>query len=170
MAYLQQLRLALTWDRADVARDKIFRENINIDAGERFSWSICFRTFHSCPYVAEVLEEVMWYAILEEKLDFVKLLLQNGVSMRDFLTVARLRQFYDCAPQKCLFRSVMRAVVPNASSYCLAHIRKLVRCLVGPYHNAIYMADNDVSPVRAKPSACVTPSRCPSYRTATSRA
>lgn len=37
----------------------------------------------------------MLEALISNKIDFVKLLLQNGVVMRDFLTVGRLRKLYN---------------------------------------------------------------------------
>ena len=37
----------------------------------------------------------MFEAILNDKADFVKLFMENGVSLSDFLTVERLLEFYN---------------------------------------------------------------------------
>jgi hypothetical protein len=41
------------------------------------------------------LEEAMMDALVLNRLDFVKLLLENGVSMKEFLTVSRLEEMYN---------------------------------------------------------------------------
>lgn len=42
------------------------------------------------------LDEMMLDALRLGRVDFVRLFLANGVSMRDFLTVPRLRKLYNC--------------------------------------------------------------------------
>ncbi|CAG0913584.1 unnamed protein product [Notodromas monacha] len=42
------------------------------------------------------LEDAMMDALIYNRLDFVKLLLENGVSMKEFLTVDRLEVLYNC--------------------------------------------------------------------------
>ena len=41
----------------------------------------------------------MTTALLEDKVDFVRLLLQNGVVMREYLTIDRLRSLYNSVSQ-----------------------------------------------------------------------
>lgn len=45
--------------------------------------------------LAGALEEAMMQALEHDRLDFVKLLLENGVSMRKFLTIPRLEELYN---------------------------------------------------------------------------
>ncbi len=39
-------------------------------------------------------------ALVLDRLNFVKLLLENGVSMKDFLTIARLEELYNTVSQR----------------------------------------------------------------------
>ena len=41
------------------------------------------------------LDEVMYLALLGDRVDFIKLLLENGVSLKQFLTVKRMIQLYN---------------------------------------------------------------------------
>ncbi|XP_018644719.1 transient receptor potential cation channel,subfamily m, member, putative [Schistosoma mansoni] len=71
----KQLRLALTWDRCDIAEAKIFRQGKQVKP--------------------DILEPIMMEALLRNKTDFVRILLQNGVVMRQFLTFERLHRLYN---------------------------------------------------------------------------
>ncbi|XP_035700323.1 transient receptor potential cation channel subfamily M member-like 2 [Branchiostoma floridae] len=77
--YQHQLKLALAWNRSDIAETDIFT------ADRRWK--------------QEELEDLMYSAILEDKVNFVKLFLENGVSLKDFLTVRRLQRLYSEIPQ-----------------------------------------------------------------------
>ncbi|CAC5414386.1 TRPM3 [Mytilus coruscus] len=70
-----QLSLALTWDRVDIARSHIFVYGQEWPEGS--------------------LEQAMMDALINDRVDFVKLLLENGVSMNTFLTIARLEELYN---------------------------------------------------------------------------
>lgn len=72
---LDQLRLALKWNRADVAAEQLLTANMDWQTAD--------------------LEEAMLEALLSDRVDFVRLLLQHGVVMRNFLTVLRLRKLYN---------------------------------------------------------------------------
>eukprot|EP00058_Branchiostoma_floridae_P006677 XP_002592165.1 hypothetical protein BRAFLDRAFT_88112 [Branchiostoma floridae] len=77
--YQHQLKLALAWNRSDIAETDIFT------ADRRWK--------------QEELEDLMYSAILEDKVNFVKLFLENGVSLKDFLTVRRLQRLYSSDPK-----------------------------------------------------------------------
>ncbi|XP_062571913.1 transient receptor potential cation channel subfamily M member 3-like [Saccostrea cucullata] len=70
-----QLSLALTWDRVDIARSHIFTYGQEWPEGS--------------------LEQAMMDALINDRVDFVKLLLENGVSMHTFLTIPRLEELYN---------------------------------------------------------------------------
>ncbi|KAI6241208.1 Transient receptor potential channel [Aphelenchoides fujianensis] len=72
---IEQLTLALAWDRADVARSDI------LVMGQ--DWPK--RALYNC----------MAEALIHNRVDFVRLLLENGVAMKDFLTIARLENLYN---------------------------------------------------------------------------
>lgn len=69
-----QLSLALIWNRADIAKSEIFRDDRK--------WEI------------SALESAMFEALIKDRVDFVDLLLENGVSMSSFLTARRLEDLY----------------------------------------------------------------------------
>ncbi|XP_069140029.1 transient receptor potential cation channel subfamily M member 8-like isoform X2 [Argopecten irradians] len=71
---LNQLRLALTWDRVDIAQEDIFRED--------------------CIWTPGSLDDILMDAIFMERVEFVHLILQQGVVMKEFLTKGRLTDLY----------------------------------------------------------------------------
>ncbi|KAJ1371742.1 hypothetical protein KIN20_033740 [Parelaphostrongylus tenuis] len=71
----EQLSLTLLWNRVDVARSCLF-------SGGRH-WSLC------------ELHSAMKDALRLNRVDFVECLLENGVSMKKFLTIATLEQLYN---------------------------------------------------------------------------
>ncbi len=48
-----------------------------------------------CVCRAGSLDDIMTQALIENKVDFVRLLLQNSVVMKEYLTVSRLRKLYN---------------------------------------------------------------------------
>uniref|UniRef100_A0A8C1BMS8 non-specific serine/threonine protein kinase n=1 Tax=Cyprinus carpio carpio TaxID=630221 RepID=A0A8C1BMS8_CYPCA len=71
----EQLNITLAWDRADVAKDNILVYGQQWQAGS--------------------LEQTMLDALLMDRVSFVKLLIENGMSMNRFLTISRLEQLYN---------------------------------------------------------------------------
>ncbi|XP_052269751.1 transient receptor potential cation channel subfamily M member 3-like isoform X2 [Dreissena polymorpha] len=69
-----QLKLALMWNRVDIAREEIFREDVLWEQGS--------------------LDEVLTEAIVSDKVAFIKLILEQGVIMREFMTRKRLEMLY----------------------------------------------------------------------------
>lgn len=47
------------------------------------------------------LEQAMMQALQHDRIDFVKLLLENGVSMRKFLSIPRLEELYNTVSVLC---------------------------------------------------------------------
>ena len=70
-----QLKLAITWNRCDIAEEKIFNRSIEWPTGS--------------------LDDIMTEALMDDKVNFVRLLLQNGLVMQEYLTVSRLRHLYN---------------------------------------------------------------------------
>uniref|UniRef100_A0A8C0A1D9 Transient receptor potential cation channel subfamily M member 3 n=1 Tax=Anas zonorhyncha TaxID=75864 RepID=A0A8C0A1D9_9AVES len=70
-----QLSLALAWNRVDIARSQIFVFG------------------HHWP--VNSLEQAMLDALVLDRVDFVKLLIENGVNMQHFLTIPRLEELYN---------------------------------------------------------------------------
>ncbi|KAK3749590.1 hypothetical protein QZH41_019731, partial [Actinostola sp. cb2023] len=80
-----QLRLALVWNRADIAVSEIFVENQR--------WKM------------EDLESAMMDALTNDRVEFVSLLLGNGVSMGRFLSKERLLALYRAVILHFIIRS-----------------------------------------------------------------
>ncbi|XP_062033152.1 transient receptor potential cation channel subfamily M member 4 isoform X1 [Lepus europaeus] len=86
-AYLDELRLAVAWNRVDIAQSELFRGDIQ------------WRSFH--------LEASLMDALLNDRPEFVRLLISHGLSLGHFLTPARLQQLYGAAPPNSLIRSLL---------------------------------------------------------------
>ncbi|XP_074193013.1 LOW QUALITY PROTEIN: transient receptor potential cation channel subfamily M member 5 [Rhinolophus sinicus] len=87
--YLDELKLAVAWDRVDIAKSEIFNGDVE--------WKSCD------------LEEVMMDALVSNKPEFVRLFVDHGANMADFLTYGRLQQLYQAVPHKSpLFELLQR--------------------------------------------------------------
>ncbi|KAL1512762.1 hypothetical protein ABEB36_002294 [Hypothenemus hampei] len=118
----EQLSLALTWNRADIARSEIF--------------------IYGQEWPPGALEDAMMKALEHDRCDFVKLLLENGVSMRKFLTIPRLENLYNSkqGPSNTL-RYILRDVRPHIPAgyvYTLHDIGLVINKLMGGAYRAFY--------------------------------
>lgn len=87
--YLDELKLAVAWDRVDIAKSEIFNGDVE--------WKSCD------------LEEVMMDALVSNKPEFVRLFVDHGANVADFLTYGRLQQLYQAVPPKSpLFELLQR--------------------------------------------------------------
>ncbi|KAF5925926.1 hypothetical protein HPG69_000417 [Diceros bicornis minor] len=86
-AYLDELRLAVAWNRVDIAQSELFRGDIQ------------WRSFH--------LEASLMDALLNDQPEFVRLLISHGLSLGHFLTPMRVAQLYSAAPPNSLIRSLL---------------------------------------------------------------
>uniref|UniRef100_A0A8C0NUY5 Transient receptor potential cation channel subfamily M member 4 n=2 Tax=Canis lupus familiaris TaxID=9615 RepID=A0A8C0NUY5_CANLF len=86
-AYLDELRLAVAWNRVDIAQSELFRGDIE------------WRSIH--------LEASLMDALLNDRPEFVRLLVSHGLSVGHFLTPMRLTQLYSAAPPNSLIRSLL---------------------------------------------------------------
>nr|XP_019597072.1 PREDICTED: transient receptor potential cation channel subfamily M member 4 isoform X2 [Rhinolophus sinicus] len=89
-AYLDELRLAVVWNRVDIAQSELFRGDIQ------------WRSVH--------LEASLMDALLNDRHEFVRLLISHGLSLGHFLTPTRLAQLYSAAPPNSLIRSLLDQV------------------------------------------------------------
>ncbi|PAA71725.1 hypothetical protein BOX15_Mlig017231g1 [Macrostomum lignano] len=119
--YKQQLQLSMTWNRPDIAAEKIFTEE--------HQWG------------TENLDKFALSAISQEKIEFLRLFLKNGLIMREFLTVGRLRSLYRESLAASSQASLQVRKLLAARTRCrnpweptLADIRVLLRKLVGKFH------------------------------------
>ncbi|KAM5194380.1 transient receptor potential cation channel subfamily M member 6 isoform 2-T2 [Mantella aurantiaca] len=75
MSVPDQLSLALTWNRVDIAKKHILVYGQHWKVGS--------------------LEQAMQDALVMDRVDFVKLLIEYGVNMHRFLTISRLEELYN---------------------------------------------------------------------------
>ncbi|CAB3257260.1 unnamed protein product [Arctia plantaginis] len=118
----EQLSLALTWNRVDIARSEIF--------------------VYGQEWPPGALDEAMMQALEHDRIDFVKLLLENGVSMRKFLTIPRLEELYNTksGPSNTL-RYILRDVrphLPRGYIYTLHDIGLVINKLMGGAYRCYY--------------------------------
>uniref|UniRef100_A0A3P8XKB6 Transient receptor potential cation channel, subfamily M, member 4a n=1 Tax=Esox lucius TaxID=8010 RepID=A0A3P8XKB6_ESOLU len=72
--YTDELKLAVTWNRVDIAKSELFNGDIQ--------WKY------------EDLEDSMMDALINDKPQFVRLFNENGLNILDFLTYQRLEELY----------------------------------------------------------------------------
>ncbi|KAK9299484.1 hypothetical protein QLX08_007502 [Tetragonisca angustula] len=118
----EQLSLSLIWNRVDIARCEIFVYGQNWPPG--------------------ALEQAMMQALQHDRIDFVKLLLENGVSMRKFLSIPRLEELYNTkeGPSNTLgyiLRDV-RPNIPRGYMYTLHDIGLVINKLMGGAYRSQY--------------------------------
>ncbi|XP_065366782.1 transient receptor potential cation channel trpm isoform X7 [Calliphora vicina] len=118
----EQLSLALTWNRVDIARSEIF--------------------VYGQEWPLGALDEAMMQALEHDRIDFVKLLLENGVSMKKFLTIPRLEELYNTkhGPANTLgyiLRDV-RPHIPKGYVYTLHDIGLVINKLMGGAYRSYY--------------------------------
>ena len=118
------LRMAMSWDRADIAKS-IFAYPYGQD------------------FPVGSLERRLEEALVNDRVEFVSLLMENGVSMHKFLTYKRLEDLYnadklDYVPQhlKYLFQDVIKGKVPDR--YNLIHVGQVVELLMGGTYRCHY--------------------------------
>ncbi|TRY93569.1 hypothetical protein DNTS_016416 [Danionella cerebrum] len=85
--FLDELKLAVAWNRVDIAKSEIFSGDVQ--------WS------------AQDLEEVMMEALVNDKPDFVRLFVDNGVNIKEFLTFGRLQELYCSVSEKNLLHTLL---------------------------------------------------------------
>lgn len=73
--YFENLKLALKWNREDIAKSDIF-------TGEEY-------------FAPNELQTLMQLALIYNRPNFVELLLDNGLDLKSFLTVSRLQFLYN---------------------------------------------------------------------------
>uniref|UniRef100_G1N2A8 Transient receptor potential cation channel subfamily M member 3 n=2 Tax=Meleagris gallopavo TaxID=9103 RepID=G1N2A8_MELGA len=146
-----QLSLALAWNRVDIARSQIFIY------GQQWPHKVCSHPSISPPTERDVkgevmhkktscvgsLEQAMLDALVLDRVDFVKLLIENGVSMHRFLTISRLEELYNTrhGPSNTLYhlvRDVKKGNLPPDYRISLIDIGLVIEYLMGGAYRCNY--------------------------------
>ncbi|ESO90835.1 hypothetical protein LOTGIDRAFT_163721 [Lottia gigantea] len=125
---LEQLHLALTWNRADIAQSEIFREDVNWEKGS--------------------LDEIMTKAILEDKVDFIKLLLNQGVVMKEYLVVKRLEELYSKISKNTHLFKLLKRETGGKEQFTLKDIGKYLKALLDKFDDDKYTEKHPHDPFK----------------------
>uniref|UniRef100_A0A8C1TMH0 Transient receptor potential cation channel subfamily M member 2 n=1 Tax=Cyprinus carpio TaxID=7962 RepID=A0A8C1TMH0_CYPCA len=126
----RQLELAVAWNRVDIAESEIFTEESQ--------WTSCD------------LHPAMFSALVGDKPEFVRLLLENGVCVGKFLEQEdKLTELYAHLPACFFLRKLAKRVQggkihrgqepqPGSSKISLSHVAEEVRHLLGSFTQPLY--------------------------------
>ncbi|KAJ7389833.1 Transient receptor putative cation channel sub M member 2 [Desmophyllum pertusum] len=120
---LVQLNLALAWNRIDVAKSEIFTDDKH--------------------WTTEALSNPMLAALLDDKTGFVELFLQNGLSMREFLTPQILCQLYTQVPSNSVIKPLLQQEMSkkNLTALNLTIVGEVIENLMGDSYHSLYLRD-----------------------------
>ncbi|XP_033724836.1 transient receptor potential cation channel subfamily M member-like 2 isoform X2 [Pecten maximus] len=120
-----QLRLALAWNRIDIAKSEIFTDDKLWPSGS--------------------LDEIMLLAINLNRVDFVEMFLDNGVSLKEFLTVKVLLQLYNSVQKNSMLYTLLQKMKKksgNKEKYVgLTEVGMLLQYLLGDFYIPIYLKE-----------------------------
>ncbi|XP_069046581.1 transient receptor potential cation channel subfamily M member 7 isoform X3 [Lepisosteus oculatus] len=119
-----QLVLTLAWDRVDIAKNHVF--------------------VYGQQWLVGSLEQAMLDALVMDRVDFVKLLIENGVSMHKFLTIPRLEELYNTKQPPTnptlfhLVRDVKQGNLPPDYKVTLIDVGLVIEYLMGGTYRCNY--------------------------------
>ncbi|XP_062239027.1 transient receptor potential cation channel subfamily M member 6 [Platichthys flesus] len=121
----EQLSMALAWDRADIAQKDILVYGQHWQVGS--------------------LEQAMLDALVMDRVSFVKLLIDNGMTMSRFLTVDRLEELYNMRPQgptdrflQLLIEDAKQSSLPIGYRLSVIDMGLVIEYLIGGAYRSTY--------------------------------
>nr|DBA20103.1 TPA: hypothetical protein GDO54_015833 [Pyxicephalus adspersus] len=122
-----QLKLAVAWNRVDIARSEIFTDD--------HQWK------------PSDLHPVMTAALIGNKPAFVKLFLEHGVRLEEYATQETILNLYNNTDPSCLFHSKLAKIIEDERFRCgllktsklrLHHVSQVLRELLGDFTKHLY--------------------------------
>ncbi|XP_036207757.1 transient receptor potential cation channel subfamily M member 2 isoform X1 [Myotis myotis] len=123
-----QLKLAVAWNRVDIARSEIFTDERQWKPSE--------------------LHPMMTAALISNKPEFVKLFLENGLRLKEFVTWDTLLYLYKNLDPSCLFHCKLQKVLaeepervacaPALPAVQMHHVAQVLRELLGDSTQLLY--------------------------------
>lgn len=118
-----QLKLAVAWNRVDIAQSEIFTDERQWKPSE--------------------LYPMMVAALITNKPEFVRLFLENGVQLKEFVSQATLFYLYQNLEPTCLFHYKLHKVLSGEPerldpSVLLYHVAQVLRELLGDSTQPLY--------------------------------
>ncbi|XP_048043490.1 transient receptor potential cation channel subfamily M member 6 isoform X2 [Megalobrama amblycephala] len=120
----EQLSITLAWDRADIAKDHILVYGQQWQVGS--------------------LEQTMLDALVMDRVSFVKLLIENGMTMNHFLTISRLEQLYNIHKGSSdhflrhIIEDAKQTRLPAVYKISLIDIGMVIEYLIGGAYRSTY--------------------------------
>ncbi|XP_042276131.1 transient receptor potential cation channel subfamily M member 6 isoform X2 [Thunnus maccoyii] len=118
----EQLSMALAWDRADIAQKDVLVNGQHWKVGS--------------------LEQAMLDALVMDRVSFVKLLIDNGMTMSRFLTVDRLEELYNTGQTDRFLRHLVEDVkqtsLPLGYRLSLIDMGLVIEYLIGGAYRSTY--------------------------------
>ncbi|XP_077041462.1 transient receptor potential cation channel subfamily M member 7 [Agelaius phoeniceus] len=160
-----QLVLTLAWDRVDIAKNHVF--------------------VYGQQWLVGSLEQAMLDALVMDRVAFVKLLIENGVSMHKFLTIPRLEELYNTKQGPTnptlfhLVRDVKQGNLPPGYKINLIDVGLVIEYLMGGTYRctytrkrfrAIYNSLSGNNRRSGRNPSSTTPQMCKSHETFGNRA
>uniref|UniRef100_A0A3B3BZ56 non-specific serine/threonine protein kinase n=1 Tax=Oryzias melastigma TaxID=30732 RepID=A0A3B3BZ56_ORYME len=116
----EQLNMALAWDQADIAQKDILVYGQHWPVGS--------------------LEKAMLDALVLDRVSFVKMLIDNGMTMSHFLTVERLEELYNTTPRflQHLVEDAKQTSLPAGYRLSLIDVGLVIEYLIGGAYRSTY--------------------------------
>ncbi|XP_031795427.1 transient receptor potential cation channel subfamily M member 6 isoform X1 [Sarcophilus harrisii] len=120
----EQLNLAMAWNRVDIAKKQIL--------------------IYGQHWKTDSLEQAMMDALVMDRVDFVKLLVEYGVNLHRFLTISRLEELYNTknGPNNMLLHhlvhDVKQSYLPSDYRISLIDIGLVIEYLIGGAYRSSY--------------------------------
>ncbi|XP_004696953.1 transient receptor potential cation channel subfamily M member 2 [Echinops telfairi] len=123
-----QLKLAVAWNRVDIARSEIFADQ--------------------CQWKPSALHPMMTAALISNKPGFVRLFLENGLRLKEFVTAETLLYLYKNLEPSSLFHDKLQKVLAEDNEFVgcngkkndpkMHHVAQVLRELLGDFTQPLY--------------------------------
>ncbi|CAF0916482.1 unnamed protein product [Rotaria sordida] len=121
---LEQFRLTLSWNRPDIAQTCLLTKRLELTQAQ--------------------LDVCMFEALVDNRVEYIKLLIENGVSVKTFLTFNRLQALYNACGSNTTLHLIAKDVIRSVNHhvqtriYSLYEIGLIIEKLIGQGYRSSY--------------------------------
>ncbi|CAF4212741.1 unnamed protein product [Rotaria sp. Silwood2] len=125
---LEQFRLTLSWNRPDIAQTCLLTKRLELTQAQ--------------------LDVCMFEVLVDNRVEYIKLLIENGVSIKNFLTFNRLQALYNACGSNTTLDLIAKDVIRSANHhvqtriYSLYEVGLIVEKLIGQGYRSSYTRRN----------------------------
>ncbi|CAF3942154.1 unnamed protein product, partial [Rotaria sp. Silwood1] len=125
---LEQFRLTLSWNRPDIAQTCLLTKRLELTQAQ--------------------LDVCMFEALVDNRVEYIKLLIENGVSIKNFLTFNRLQALYNACGSNTTLHFIAKDVIRSANHhvqtrvYSLYEVGLIIEKLIGHGYRSSYTRRN----------------------------